>query len=572
MSLVSLQRRLQPGPAPAPRAPELLMQPQQLAALQPSRLSASRALMVRAIRERWSIRRLQWSIDEKSRGTALYRIETPDRVFDFPVYSFEYRPEGRTGRIIGRAWDMMAALIDGPATPQDIAWTAQELPKLYHGRATANTLVWCRSNRSSRAFDHTVEALAQGRQPDIAEIGQVCYLMRNTGLDGNGTFGTITYRAIAADHPLAAPLAAQMLCAYMMRVFAMDLVHHLARAKAPRAVELDPRIARYLGVGNGSALGLVLFVNNHPRLVDRWLSARESAIVAAQSLQGQAARQGMERLASLLARASRFRSQDRMLYEVFAPSDRIGRELADVERRVRGLHSDPAAMSATFPLAQLTHNLPASVHPETVETLLSSMIELVPTVADDLGTTLAVDEEFTTQPSMRIAQLREILHTEYAWAFAMDLAHPSARRYVWYKSQNAEEPRRGPVEEVDDVFNLGLDLPGLVQALDRALAGCGAKASVARFLLAHPQYRAITARVQSLRGLAYHSPHMNMMADDFVPVHIVRMMNVALHGIDKTRDFLGRNLRGVLYHGAPLPEDIARGTDLDWFHPEEPAC
>ena len=36
-------------------------------------------------------------------------------------------------------------------------------------------------------------------------------------------------------------------------------------------------------------------------------------------------------------------------------------------------------------------------------------------------------------------------------------------------------------------------------------------------------------------------------------IDLVRLMNVGVHGIDKTRDFLNRNLRGVLYHGAPTP-------------------
>src|SRR5205085_12301139 len=67
---------------PSKRDPALLMQPARLAALQPSRLSASRALMVRAIRERWAIERLDWNIDAKSRGTALYRITTPGGIFD----------------------------------------------------------------------------------------------------------------------------------------------------------------------------------------------------------------------------------------------------------------------------------------------------------------------------------------------------------------------------------------------------------------------------------------------------------------------------------------------------------
>ena len=64
---------------------------------------------------------------------------------------------------------------------------------------------------------------------------------------------------------------------------------------------------------------------------------------------------------------------------------------------------------------------------------------------------------------------------------------------------------------------------------------------------------------------------MNMMGEEFVPIEIVGMMNVALHGIDKTRDYLNRNLRGVLYHGAPLPDEIAAGKSGDWFWPAEPA-
>ena len=140
---------VQQSPVPSKRDPAVLMQPARLAALQPSRLSASRALMVRAIRERWAIERLGWNIDAQSRGTALYRITTPGGIFDFPVYSFEYKSEGRTGRIIGRAWDMMAALIEGPATSAEIEQTGIELPKLYQGRATPRTLIWCRANRSS---------------------------------------------------------------------------------------------------------------------------------------------------------------------------------------------------------------------------------------------------------------------------------------------------------------------------------------------------------------------------------------------------------------------------------------
>src|SRR5665647_1302231 len=139
---------------PLMRPPEILMTPARLSVLQPSRISVTRLFMAKAIRERWSVKRLRWNIDDHARGTALYRIETGAMPFDFVVHSFEPKKEGRIGRIIGRAWDMMAALIEGPVSEADITTTGIEIPKLYAGRATPGTLVWARSNRSGRAFDH----------------------------------------------------------------------------------------------------------------------------------------------------------------------------------------------------------------------------------------------------------------------------------------------------------------------------------------------------------------------------------------------------------------------------------
>lgn len=269
---------------PTIRPASFLMRPERLGVLQASRLSATRLLMSKAVSQRWKIELRQWDIDATSKGTALYRIDTGGMVLDFIVHSKTPRKEGRIARIIGQAWDMMAALIEGPVSPEDIETTSIEIEKLYAGRATPGTLVWARSNRSGRAFDNTVDSLAAGRQPDIPTLADACYLMRNTGLDGNGTFGTRSFASLEADHPLRRPLEAQMLCAYMMRVFSVDLAEHLARCKSPDAIRLDPEIVRFLGVGNGSALGLIHFFNSHPLYMHQFILAREKAIVAAKSL------------------------------------------------------------------------------------------------------------------------------------------------------------------------------------------------------------------------------------------------------------------------------------------------
>jgi hypothetical protein len=557
---------------PRPRDPKALMPAARLAALQPSRVSASRALMARAIRERWTITRLAFDLDASAKGNALYRIETPGWVFDFPVYSFAFSPKGRTGRIIGRSWDMMAALVEGPMSEADVATTRAELPKLYEGRATPGTLIWCRSNRSSRAFNHTVERLAAGRQPDLAMIGQVCYLMRNTGLDGNGTFGTRSFRTLEPDHPLRPSLAAQMLSAYMMRVFAQDLVEHLARCRSPSAVPLAREIARYLGVGNGSALGLILFVNNHPRLIDRWLTAREEALAAAKALPVKLGDPRLAQLQRLLDRTIRFRAEDRVVYHAIVPSARLAGELVTVRDAVATFAATGrvADASPAYPFAAICDALEPRLLPETMETLHALLIELVPEVADALSQGLVVDEETATRPEMTVAQLRQLLQQDYRWALEIDMDAPGARRFVWYKSANAEEPRRGPPEEIPWAYNLGLDVPGLAQALHAALAGFDETAPVARVLLARPDLRAFIARVQTLADTKYHSPIANIMGEQFVPIDIVRLMNVGIHGIDKTRDYLNRNLRGVLFHGAPLPDEIAAGASTDWFWPEAP--
>ena len=562
--------------APRPRAPDFVMRPERLGAMQPSRLSLSRALMLKALRERWHIERHRFDIDAEARGTAVYEILAPGRSFTFCAFSVSPQRSGRTGRIIGRAWDMQGALMEGPPDEAAIEATRSELPKLYQGRATPGTLVWCRSNRSMRVFETTVAALAEGRQPDIATLASACYLMRNTGLDGNGTFGTRSFLALEADHPLRGALAAQMLTAVMMREFAADLVECLARHRAPaRAVALSPEIRRFLGVGNGSALGLMFFVNNHPRLIHAWIAAREEAIALAKALPLGAGDARIVALRAEVLRAARFRAEDRMHYEGFAESALVARELETVAAALEELHATGlvGGHREAYPLAALADGFEGRLHPETVETLLSLMLELVPEEADRLAGDLIVSEELSVEPAMGCGALRALLHAEHGWALAIDMTAPGARRHAWYKSATAEEPRRGPVDELPaGTHNLGLDLPGLAQALDKALAQRPAEQPVSRLLIEHPELRQMAARVQGLRGLPYHAPHANIMGEDFVPAHIVRLLNAAIHGVDKTRDFLGRNLRGVLLHGAPTAADLSAGTPGDWFYPQEPAA
>ncbi len=558
--------------APQPRPASVVMRPERLAAIQPSRISITRALMNRMLRERWDIAIKRFDVNADGEGTVIYSIKTPRQEFSFIAFSQPPSRKARTGRIIGQAWDMMGTLNEGSATEADIASAREELPKLYRGRATPNALVWCRANRSMRIFDQTLAALASGEQPSIDDLAEVCYLMRNTGLDGNGTFGTRSFPSLGSEHDLGGPLQAQLLTAYLMREYSCDLVEHLARLQCDKAVPLDPATRSYLGVGNGSALGLIFFVHRHPKLIASWMEAREDAIALARSLRPDRSDPSIETLLELVRRAITFRRQDRMIYETFASSAEVADDLeviADwvLELRETGLVN---GNSETFPLDALAARVDEQLRPEAAETFLSLLIELVPEEADALAARIAGTDEVTVLPGEACGDLAGLIRRQYRWALETDMSSPEAYRYIWYKSESAEEPRRGAREEVPEALDLGLDLCGGLQSLVSDLEKQEPGLSVARFLIRYPEHRYLTARVQTLRDLNHHTPIANINAEDFTPIHLVRLMNAGIHGIDKTRDFLRRNLRGVLYHGAPGPDDIRAGREGVWAYPEEP--
>ncbi|MFE6890773.1 hypothetical protein [Streptomyces sp. NPDC057694] len=551
---------------PVGRTPADLLRPERLAQLPPTRLSASRALVNRMTARHWTVEPLEFAVDDQARGRARYRVRTPDGPFDFVAFSFRPRLEGRTSRIVGTDWDMTGALFDGVADEADLAHTERELPKLYEGRATADTLIWCRSNRSLRLFEHVVDSLAAGRQPDAARLWDVGYLMRNTGLDGNGTFGTRSFAALPEGHPLAAPLHAQMLAAYLMREFAADLAEHLARQRDERAQRLDPELRRCLGLGNASALGLVFFANNHPRLVDRWLTLREQAL--AQALDARRGAPHLTAVRAAVARTARFHEQDPTVYDMFAPPHPLARSLRQALALLDALerpHDEDA-------LPRLWAAWNAESDERTVEVLAGVLIDSVPDLTDPLVDRQRVDETLTARPAQTVAELLAHLDDAYRWALDIDLGAPDALRYVWYKSRAAEEPRRGPRTEVAEGLDWQLNVPRSVQALYGELRAADPGGSTGAFCVRHPEHRDTVARVQALADSALHSPHMNIADDAFVPAHIVRFLNSAVHGLDKTADSAGRNVLGLLFHGAPTRHDLGLPHHDDWTLPARPAA
>ena len=570
--------------------PDLLLQPTRLQSLPASRISAGRSLLEKMQRESWTFELVHFDIDDRAEGEALYRVHAgAGRVFDFVVFSFEPTLDGRTGRITGQNWDMMGALIEGPTTAEDRATTRSELPKLYAGRAVPGTLTWARSNRSFRAFNHAVDALAEGNQPDTRALWEVGYLMRNTGLDGNGTFLTRSFLTLDAEHPLRLPLHAQLLSAFIMREFASDLVEAMARHRNPEAAVLDREVRRMIGIGNGSALGLLFFVNTHPMLIGTWLEQRQTLLAEATQLPLSLGSADTAQYRELLQRAVEFTRVDPYVYARFDDPHAVSEQLVDAIATLDELLETGATSGA-----ELLTRLDGQIGDEAWELVASNLLELLPYERIVASIEVGIRaEQFVAEAEMTLTELREILDRDYSWALATDMTAPGARHYVWYKSADAEEPRRGPATEVNGGRNWALDLPSDVQAVDAAMraftkpaasvapaspassaspAKQGGDATVGELLREQPQLRAAIERIQSLRDFRYHSPHMNMLSDEFVPVSIVRFMNSAVHGLLRTVDEGDdRNVLGLIYLGAPTAADLNEGLELETRYPQMPA-
>lgn len=69
-----------------------------------------------------------------------------------------------------------------------------------------------------------------------------------------------------------------------------------------RAARLDPRLGRFIDLGNATGLGMAPFLVNHSVLIHNWVLARETALARVRALPT-ASPEAIARFRELLARA-----------------------------------------------------------------------------------------------------------------------------------------------------------------------------------------------------------------------------------------------------------------------------
>lgn len=553
---MSVAERRGVGRTVAPRDPDVVMRLSRMGSAHPMRLSFLRVLLRRLKSEGWRFDRPLWDVDHKGVGRAVYRARGPERTYCLVAFAHDLPDDMRSDRVIATAWDATFALVDGEPSAQDLDRLAANVPVQEAGRISAKELSLSRANRSVRLFSHVVDRLAEGRQPDIAEIDAVGYLMRTTAVYGSGKFGAADRDQIATRPELKAPFQAEMLSVWLIRSFTVDIAEHMARVKGgARAARLDRDLRRRLGVGNSTGLGMAPFLVRHPRLLDSWMTVRETALARVRSLPVAEA----AALAGFL-RALAEAQENAWLWQSAHPVQvaKLGHLRHDLSRLLAHVQGgwDPAAPQ---PWDALWRWGEAELSEEGQECLLSLLLEPQGAVVDDLASLLDADESsgFAIDGSQPVARFREMLAGDYDWVRRFDFDDPAQTARFWYVSEEKLEPRLGNRhEEAGQEREQPLGIARAIADLSAALDRWEADGTLAAFLLRHPEHRHTVRRVLMLRGRSYAEIRDNVLDAGMLPIDILRC-KLAFFGATRFDPRSDRWVRISLFQGQPFPDELA---------------
>jgi hypothetical protein len=527
-----------------------------------SRLSFMRVLLRRMAAENWIFDAPDWQIDSKGVGHAVYTVHHPIRTYSLVAFAHDLPADQRSDRVIAEAWDCTFTLHDGVPNTDDIKRLRENVPLQEAGRVSQKELTLSRANRSVRLWDYVIDCLAEGKQPDEDRLNAVGYLMRTTAVYGSGKFGAADRYDIEARDELRNPFQVEMLTVYLIRNFVLDLVEHMARVKgADKAVNLEPRLRRCLGIGNSTGLGMAPFLVNHPALLSTWILARETALARIRALQN-VPEKTLETMKLHIKCALRNAENWNSQHDIQKPKvANLCAGLTDVLERFDHLREESQPWNALYNWVE--KNCCEDVQEQVVSTLL----EPYPDLVDDLSHCMFIDESkhFGLDGSGTTQELKKQIKDNYDWALNIEFDSKSERARFWYVSEAKLEPRLGERAEDDGVeLEQPLAIARDVNALYESLI---TDQPLAEFLLENPEHRHIVRRVQLNAKFPYSEIRDNLLSAEMLPIDMLRC-KLSFFGATKFDPRSDRWVRICMFKNAPFPHELT-GTD-SWSYGELP--
>lgn len=536
------------------RTPATVMRLDRMGAAHPMRLSFLRILLRRAQKENWQFTRPEWKVNQQGVGHAVYQARGPERTYSLIAFAHDLPDEDRTDRVIATAWDATFTLFDGVPSEDDIHRLAQNVPHQEAGRISEKEICLSRANRSVRLFNYVVSKLAKGEQPDAEKLFDVGYLMRTTAVYGSGKFGAVDYAAIQNREELQAPFQAEMLTVWLIRWFAIDIVNHMAKCDgAEQAAELDPLLARRLGVGNSTGLGMAPFLVRHPDLVNAWITTRETALARVRSLKAydQETKTG---LLTALAEAI----ENAQLWNTSHPLQ--VKRLADLRNDLSlfATYVRTFDWEAKMPWDRLWCWGEQHLSNEGQEALLSLLLEPHGNIIDDLASDLSspLGEDTKIDGAMSVSELKKILNEHFHWAVSMDFQDKDENALFWYVSEEKLEPRIGRVG-IDEGHELEqpLGIARLISDLSCDVETWNNSDPIAAFLMRHPEHRLAVKRAQQAPLNPYGEIQDNLVGNGTLPIDMMRC-KLAFFGASRFDPRSDKWVRISLFQDMPFPYQL----------------
>ena len=538
------------------RKPEFVMKLDRLGSFHQSKLSFLRSF-IREFKD-WAFQTGEYELNEKGFGHCVYIVNKEDKKYSLICFSNELDDNERSDRVIATKWDASFVLFDGIPTKQDIQRLRANVPLQEQGRVTEKELCLSRANKSVRIFEHVVDCLSQGKQPDTKLLYDVGYLYRTTAVYGSGKFGLADRIKIQDRGELKGPFRLEMMLVFLARQFTFDMVNHVAKMRSPKsAVKLSDDIARNLGIGNSTGLGMAPFIVNHPALLNQWILSKEKALRAIRSISlvTEKQKEKFQNYLSTIQENIKFWKTESD-YQIKKNSQLI-EDLENFQKYFSNLKLEKFFWNNVYEWAE------KNTHAECCEFIVSLLMEVYPEIVEPLSYEMSINEEnfFDFDSSRSIGDICALIEKRYAWLVDMDFEKKNNIYNFWYYSKNKQEPRMSDRFSEDGAeLELPLAIARDINKLYLDLKKYAKDDQLSSYLLKNQEYRHVIRRIFICEKLPYSEIQDNTISKSLMPVDMLRL-KLSFFGATRFDPRSDRWVRITMYQGAPLMKEIHLSDD-----------
>ena len=538
------------------RKPEFVMRLDRLGSFHQSKLSFLRSF-IREFKD-WEFETKELELDENGFGHCVYVVTKDNKQYSLVCFSNELADSERSDRVIATKWDASFVLFDGIPSDQDINRLKANVPLQEQGRVTEKELCLSRANKSVRVFEHVVDRLAQGKQPDTDILYNVGYLYRTTAVYGSGKFGLADRIKIQDRGELKGPFRLEMMLVFLARQFTFDMVNHVAHQRSPQnAVKLNDDIARNLGIGNSTGLGMAPFIVNHPALLNQWIISKEKALLAIRSIPNtsQKEKEKFQSYLSTIKENIKFWKTDSE-YQI-KKNLHLTNDLEKFQNYFGKLDIEKFFWNTVYEWAEI------NTQAECCELIVSLLMEVYPEIVEPLSYEMSIDEEdyFDFDTSRSIGDVCALIEKRYAWLVEIDFEKKDNIYNFWYYSKNKQEPRMSDRFSEDGAeHELPLAIARDINKLYLELKNYPKKDPLSSYLIKNQEYRHILRRIFICEKLPYSEIQDNTISKSLIPVDMLRL-KLSFFGATRFDPRSDRWVRITMYQGAPLMKEIHQSDD-----------